>query len=309
MKLEYTILWIENDQFWFDSIEDDVRDILENERFIPEIRLEHDGSNILTLLKNNQWDLILVDYNLGKNKDKGDSIIEKIRNNQFTSIIFYSQAGPEKLRQEISKKSIDGIYCADRKRVEFLLKVEQIINITIKKATELNPLRGLVMAETSEIDDLMRDILLIFMNNPKYKDKHQDLLKYICTKKIQKSLRSIGKRVGDYCNDGNYTDLIKYFIFDSSKKSSTIDKMINYINDDKLNTLKKIGLNYQSEIINRRNLLAHVSQEERNGIKILKSYLPNQDEIIFDVDLCKKIRQDITVYKNKFEEIKRLISE
>lgn len=307
MKLDYNILWFEDTTTWYESMLPFVEEILEENGFNLVVEQRTNKSGLQELVDTDKWDLILVDYNLSDG-ETGDDIIEVIRNSLFTDIIFYSQKGAGNIRKEITDKGIDGIFCASRDRDDFLLKVERVINTTIKKVTDINPLRGLVMAETSEIDDLMRDILLTFMNNPKYKDQHEDLLKYIC-KKNYNSLKSIEKRIQEYCEQNNYTDLIKYFVFDSTKKSSTIDKMINYINDNELNTLKKVGLSYQSEIINQRNLLAHVSQEERNGIKILKSHLPNQEEIIFDANLCKKIRVEIRVYKEKFETIKRLISE
>jgi DNA-binding response OmpR family regulator len=306
MKLDYNILWFEDNITWYDSMKPFIEEFLEDNGFSLVVEQRADQSDLQELINADKWDLILVDYTLSDG-DKGDDIINIIRKKLYTDIVFYSQEGERNIRRKIADKGIDGVFCASRDGDEFRLKVERVIESTIKKVTDINPLRGLVMAETAEIDDLMRDILLTFMNNPKYKDKHEDLLKYIC-RKNHNSLKSIEKRIQEYCEQNNYKDLIKYFVFDSTKKSSTIDKMINYINDEELNTLKKVGLSYQSEIINQRNLLAHVSQEERNGVKILKSHLPNQDEIIFDANLCKKIRTEIRTYKEKFETINRLIS-
>lgn len=84
--------------------------------------------------------------------------------------------------------------------------------------------------------------------------------------------------------------------------------MINYVNIEALKTFKKTGSAYTTDIINQRNLLAHVTEDTIDGNRVLKSHATDKKEIIFDANLCKSIRDGIRTYKNKFEEIKKIIS-
>jgi DNA-binding response OmpR family regulator len=306
MKLDYNILWFEDNTTWYNSITPFLKEILEENGFQLKVKRRVNQNELELLIEDDKWDLILVDYNLSDG-ETGDDIIQMIRDTLFTDIIFYSQRGGDEVRKEVMSKGIDGIFCAGRSRPEFLRKVERVINTTIKKATDINPLRGLVMAETSEIDDLMREILITFMGNTKY-HKRTELLNYIC-KTITNSLKSSQKQLEKLCKAGNTEQLISLPFFDSSKKIRAIEKMIKFINEEKLNEFQGIATNYYDDIGLKRNLLAHVSEDIIDGNRVLVSHVPNTEPIAFDAESCKKMRTDIRSYKESFENIKGIISE
>lgn len=305
MKLDYNILWFEDNTTWYNSIKPFLKEILEENGFQLKVERRVNQNELELLIEDDKWDLILVDYNLSDGTT-GDDIIQLIRDTLFTDIIFYSQRGGDEVRREVMSRGIDGIFCAGRSRAEFLRKVERVINTTIKKATDINPLRGLVMAETSEIDDLMREILITFISNPKY-DKQEDLLNYICSR-IRKSLEVSQKKLETLCKEGNAEKLISLPFFDSSKKSRAIERMIKYINEEELNEFRGTGAEYYREIGSKRNLLAHVSEEVIDGNRVLVSHVSNTESIAFDEELCKEMRRDIRSYKGSFEDIKEIIS-
>ena len=155
MRIDYQILWMENDTDWLEPKIDDIKEYLNDLGF--ELKL----TNIAKYEDKNfsDYDIIVVDFNL--DNESGTDAIEKIiknRKNIFTDILFYSIDGEPKLRKEMADQNIDGVYCANRRNC--IEKLKKLINITVKKTQEINNLRGLVMAETGELDYIIKDILL-----------------------------------------------------------------------------------------------------------------------------------------------------
>lgn len=119
----------------------------------------------------NDCELVVVDYNLSA-EWKWDVIVQHIRDNAYyTDILFYSSdlaipwSIPPSARWEDPKEhnlrikiGRDAIYCSARANV--FNKLQSVLDTLIKKMQWLNSLRWLVMAETSDIDELNRKILL-----------------------------------------------------------------------------------------------------------------------------------------------------
>ena len=157
MTLEYKILWFEDEEGWYDAIYKDVSDYLSEHGSTPIPNRKDNGSDISKIFDEDDYDLIMIDYNLIG--DKGDSVIKKIRDlDVFTDIIFYSQQGEVAVRNSIKDKGVDGVYCADRSQTEFLEKVKKVIYTTIKKVVDVDNMRGIVISKTSELDITLEEV-------------------------------------------------------------------------------------------------------------------------------------------------------
>ena len=97
MKLKYKILWIENEQDWVDSIEDQIQEYLEDLGFTYDMKLiGKEEKNIAY----NDYDLILMDLNLA-DQPNGAELISKIRElGSYTDVVFYSSMGIDELREK-----------------------------------------------------------------------------------------------------------------------------------------------------------------------------------------------------------------
>ena len=76
MNLKYKILWIENEEDWVDSIEDQIQEYLDNLGFEFKKKLISKEDQEIDY---NSWDLILMDLNLAS-QPNGAELISKIRN-------------------------------------------------------------------------------------------------------------------------------------------------------------------------------------------------------------------------------------
>lgn len=308
MRLKYKILWIENEKDWVDSIYDQIQEHLSDLGFELEKKLiakEEESVNY------DEYDLILMDLNLAE-QPNGAELIERIRNlNVFTDIVFYSSVEIDILREKGREKNLEGVYYSGRTpENSFVRKVCQVIDSTIKKVQDLSNLRGLVMAEVSDLDSLMDEIIRKYFIDQFLLDRfHQKI-----TKKKEKSIKKILVNESEACEktctlNWRQFDINKLVdIIDSSQKVKAINILLEWQKDqgNELYTSpndKVFVENYNSDIIEVRNKLAHCSSIVENGKEILKT---RNGDLIFDTDRITEIRKKIREYHELFLKIQEL---
>jgi hypothetical protein len=303
MKIKYILLWFENDIDWAISKKDFLKSIIEENGFewvepsIYKTETEFSG-------KYNDYDLILVDYKLvdGATAGKqGSDIIAKIRSADcLTNIMFYSQHGEKPLRIEIASKGLDGVFCVDRR--EFVDRFEQIFITNIKKIEDVNNLRGLVMAETADLESLKEKIIKKYddASCPEKKKIIKELLKNMKASSSKNTV-FLESKIAD--ENTSFNELLD--IFDFTKKSIIVHQ-INHRNKSPVGVF--IFDDFKNDIIIKRNLLAHVI-EKRNelGEVFLESEKTGPAKLVFTQDEAKRIRQDITKYRIELEKILKSI--
>ena len=174
MKLNYYILWVEDDDSWFKTTSELFSETINDYGFNPIIERRKTFDDVKNNLINNglkKFDIFLIDFKLRNSKD-GDSIVNYVRNNNiYTDIIFYS-SDKQSIIDSIKEHLFEGVYHSDRKEIED--KFEKVFETTIKKIEEINSMRGLVVGETSELDSLIEDILLIYIKSQFIKNFNLD---------------------------------------------------------------------------------------------------------------------------------------
>lgn len=292
MRIEYKILWVEDNKSWFDTMEelcegflDDLGFKIECNRFVNYNEVE--AEIVLNNLK--EYDILLVDYSL-KGSPNGDEIIKLIRDQKdnpiLTDVLFYSN-DIQAVRDSIKKYELEGVYTSHRNDV--FTKFELVANTTIKKVQEVNTMRGLIMAETSDLDELMSTII-------------QKLLKSDITEQIENYINGLLDEVTEnikiYLSKDIETKVINSGYFNSLKKAKTITKLYK---------LKGIGQKgfahlYDTKVISTRNLFAHVTETEKEGEKVLVSHLTGKEEV-FNEERCIEIRKDLIDFREILENI------
>ena len=307
MRLRYKILIFDDDFEWVDGIKEDLIEIVQNEGLLvnaeEDIKICSNESEFSGMY--DDYDIILIDYDLGS--QTGEQIIKRIRDYQhYTEVIFYSQ-GSNDLHEIISQKKIEGVYCSSRQDYLFLNKFEKVFKNSIKKILDLNNLRGIVMAETSELDKLKSDVFKeaqkkglidreFFEDNiyqiviGKSRDNFKTLNKY-----INKRVGNISSEAYQYENydEMHFMDKNHFFTFDVKKDTLPVllEKVDSQITFDKNEYYDKIQI--------KRNKLAHEPERREDDKQYFGDYEFNHNEAIL-------ILKDITIYNNLF---KRIIKE
>ena len=197
MKTDYRILWVDDE---IESVETDIDDIKD---FFDEYGIE---ANIIKLpggpdtnihedikdeLEGHEIDLIVVDYMMGKMN--GSELISAIRKTDhiFLPVVFYSTSGPEELRKQAAKSSLDGVYISSREHVKE--KIEEVAKSLLRKEQTSKRTRGLLVEGVSELDANFGALFISLWDQLK-EGQQKKLVEYF-KKKLDKKLRKMDKLI------------------------------------------------------------------------------------------------------------------
>lgn len=308
MRIDYNVLWFENDEGWLKQAVKGIGNLLDDYGFILKESIHKDGSKIEELIsaihsKIIDVDIIFMDFKLSGDVN-GEKLIDTIRKrNLFTEILFYSQNENVKQIIESAFGSVEGIYYSGRDN--FRAKAKDVIWHTIKKIEDVESMRGLIMGATSEIESLMKEITLeyievcgndtknsiakpIFDEVGKYVkekyDKHAEYLPSLNLKKIAKD------------ND----------MFSANKKAYAIQAIINELKHPDLKEL--LGDSFYKSITDMmliRNKFGHCKVIINDkGVRVLQSPPPIEE---FTDENCIEIRKKLIVQLELIHKIKSLL--
>ncbi|WP_419495008.1 hypothetical protein [Chryseobacterium bernardetii] len=305
MKLEYNILWIDNDiQDYIDNGEvNNLNDFLKDLGFEPNIITLDDEGNLDEFIYIHKYDLIISDFNL--NATTGDVIIEKIRKDKgfSTEILFYTANSNFRDDPDVKERLafMDRITFHSN-RDTFIDKVEKLIELTLDKLLELNATRGLITAATSDLDVEIEEIVMHLIERH---GKSDEELKQIITNKVHLPLQNkLDKFWEGYSSFQNYFHKI-----DAVKKWEIFRDLLKPLKgqNEEIKTFLENNKTYQAEVIGIRNKFAHAKAEIVDEKMVLKGQI-DQDGFEFDTEACILIRKNIINHKNHITHLKSILS-
>ncbi|HTV43380.1 MAG TPA: response regulator [Candidatus Sulfotelmatobacter sp.] len=290
MKLDYNILWIDDTPKWVQSIEGSLKDHCDGLGFRLNIALERNGANIAEAIRNPELDLIIVDFQLPK--VTGKELIETIRKKHvLIEIVFYSQSGNPKDKFETPP---DGVYFTSREDAEE--RILAVIDLTLKKTQDINNIRGLVIAETIDIEAKLNEVLVHCFGDQGvlFRDRLLD---------PEFGLFDFGKK--DKLLQGILKDRIKELNKKASDGNGT-EKEAKIL--AALKELKSVYTLFPVEVIHPRNTMAHVEKQwDEHGQCILRSHLKGHDAIYVDHEWCMRARKNLIKHMDNLESILKTI--
>jgi hypothetical protein len=306
MNLDYKILWFEDVQSSFNAKKRLVKRVVEDLGFVfAEPRNEINDDNLETI-DFQIYDLIIADLNLA-NGEKGSTILNTIREKGiYTEVVFYSSQGEDYVRNELRNFQIDGAYCADRADDDFIDKVSRVIKTTVKKVQDLNNMRGLIMAETSDIDKTMFEIIKTAL------DKNAFGIRDNLVKQIFENVNGkvSGKKsdFDTFLGNQNINRVLKdNVMFDASEKIKAVQFIIDSLEHEITAPYKKDGFKTgYSEVTKKRNLLGHETQAPVDGKIIVGT---DEHAFEFNDDFCIVIRKKVKKYAEDLNTILSFITE
>ena len=161
MKLEYRILWVEDeldflDAFPFERIENHIKE----SGFEYFLVKRSSPEEVRKVVNKNEFDLLVVDFRITDDEYHGSDLIQEIRaNNCLTEVVFYSADSVNTLHTESGKKGLEGIYFGSKDNDSLIRKITDVFDLTVRKVLDVNNMRGFVMAGVAELDLLLEDII------------------------------------------------------------------------------------------------------------------------------------------------------
>lgn len=314
MSLQYNILWVDDRKENYQTLEIDKELILYLKElfFEPHIYMYESVEEAEENMGQRRYDVIFSDFNIGEKKD-GKDFIADIRNRNVNSeILFYSakQTPPAMSMDRISFLRLQ----SDSSYEELKNKMKSVIDLTVEKLSDLTNLRGLVMAEVSELDNKMEQLIsdYFIIEDEKEMKLRRDFFDKKIVKNVEESTKQKLERVDckqKTCkhkwHNKSIQEIISSIDFESSKKALAIDLLV-----EKLTYDFKGGQfydTYLNEIIFKRNDLAHSYSVIEKGEEILKTKKHGPQK--FTKNDIANIRRDIKKYHLIFNDLDKLIEE
>ncbi len=308
MKLNYKILWIDDqiEDYIEMGIKSELETYIDTLGFIPTVECFENGNVAEQSIKTIKYDLILSDYNIEGANEQGDILIQKIRDGGvFTEVLFYS-AQPDfdtiaknLYRDRVSFYSLIG----DESFKGFREKAYKLIDDTVSKLQELNNIRGLVMSETSELDNSVEEIIFSFLS--KGNENSGKLKAYIVDSIISSATSNL--KNAEKFGELDDTEIVKSRLFDADKKSRTVNKILEILKVED-NQFNHFYQNYKTDVLDTRNDLAHAKSDTIDGIEyLIISRKDGEHPIKFNQEHCVQIRRNLRKHSELLKSIREII--
>lgn len=273
--MKYEMLWIDDSPAWVDPMKESIAEYLDELGLNLEVALFPDWRGATTYLDGHDPDPIAVDYNLSELK--GDEVVEHIRDkNKFTEILFYT--AEEDYTNVL--RAQDGVYRTPR--AGFDDKVRKLIGLTLKRVQLPAIMRGLVIAETTDLEATIEDVLVQHFGEKGALFRERVLrVPFLYTFKTKYDL--LAGLLGDQIKSCNV----------ALNGGGTKDPAVQ-VRLDQLKKYKAILDVFNAEVVEVRNTLAHVKEDtDAQGRVTLKSIRKDGATIVIDHEWCVKIRKDL----------------
>ena len=300
MKLKYSILWFDDDDEQFKSHGFDylVAEINSWGFDFDEPVYVQTAQEFIEKAPFDDFDLIVVDYNIGEDERHGDAFIEKVRSyNVYAEIIFYTAGGISELWDSVREKNLDGVFLSNNK--EIIQKVVQVFRQSVKKVVDLENMRGIVMAQVGDMDNSMKNLLKTGLTQIKDEELNSIYESFIGREKSFS--KSKCRKVQKFSKDPSIQKMLN--LCDTSYPIWSLVK--DLIAQDP--SLQGFDISeYENEILKPRNTLAHgIPRSQADGIQF---FVHKKDKFEYSEQSARKIREDLKRYKNIYEEMLNQIS-
>lgn len=303
MSLKYKVLWVDDNKDEFSKEEKALKSFIEDLFFEPKIDFCEDITSAKKLIDTEKYDVIFSDYNI--DEERGDDFISFIRAKSVnTEVLFYS--GQNQLPDGRLDRVTFFFETGSHREERLLKKMKDLILLTVAKLNDLTQLRGLVMAEVSELDDIMKNLVALYCN--KSSEAERELRNYIVEKieeRVKSTLDVSQVKCEKKCFHEWKNKTIQEVIFEQNFDSYTTARALNHIIEKRKFSVDKFFSNYNVEIIQNRNELAHCKAVQKNdGSEVLAT---KKGEKEFTSAMINDIRKNIIKYHKLFDDIEQKI--
>lgn len=299
MSLIYKILWVDDHKDEFEKEEKALKKFIEELFFVPKIDFCEDVASSKKYIDKEKYDVIFSDYNI--NEEKGDEFISYIRGKSVnTEVLFYS--GQSQLPSGRLDRVTFFFESGSHREERLLKKMKELIFLTVAKLNDLTQLRGLVISEVSELDVMMKEIVVGYCK--KNENDEKELRNYIIgniEERLKRSLDFSQSNCDKKCFHEWKNRTIQEVVFEQNFDSYTTARALNHIIKTKRLGIEKFLSNYDTEIIKNRNKLAHCkSKLKENGIEVLETAEKDKEYSSSEIN---ELRKNILKYREIFKEL------
>nr|WP_312392576.1 hypothetical protein [Stenotrophomonas geniculata] len=279
MKLEYRMLWFDDQRSSIEPAIKRIEAIISRLGFQPhvDLRIVEAGMEdpLAGIPDEDDVDLVMMDWKLGGQHD-GAKLTRRLRQKyRNTDVVFYSSETAKRLRELIFNEDIDGVYCCNRDQLGD--RVSGIIQGQLRRVLDLDHMRGIVMAATSDLDHGMIECLEV-IQRISYPDNKPEFAAIVSETITARMLSKI-EDIRDFERKGRLDKLLRDPNFGATQRLEMLLSEIAKIGDQlsEPHLIEHLEV-YQGEIISPRNDFAHRKAEKKNGKIFLQGREAHYDQ-------------------------------
>lgn len=280
MRLDFNVLWVDDQP---ERVDAQIRRIamrMEEEGFEFNPTRSQSMDDVLKLIGDSVFadeiDLILVDWDLG-GQLQGQDVIAAIREAvPYKDVVFYSAQTPAStLRQLAFEKGVEGVYCASREAL-----VDEVLGVfesLVKKVLDLDHTRGIVMGATSDIDYMVKECLFAIHGQLDEQGRAAMLKKTLGH--LEKRMKELNKLAAKLKDATSLPELFEaHEILTSNHRLRVLAEALKgeFLKPHK--KFRKSVVDYQQQVLRKRNILGHVALAPRENLTDSKSEVMSLDE-------------------------------
>ena len=298
MKLDFSLLVVDDAP---DNVEQAIRilgDHLNTKGFSLKQEVAEDLSNQgihdLARAQGRNYDLVMVDYNLGQDDRDGAIVAQQLRQELlYVDMVFYSSITVSELLIHLAENEVSGVFAERREDLGDALV--GLADTVIGKAVDLNHMRGIAMAEVAEMDVLMAQTLVrVFQSDHEFIGAARDRT----IVRLRESVERYGSRLESRISDGGLPAVVRdTLLFSLTSKYQAIKRVAAGLGDefgDQLAILES----YDEDIVQNRNMLAHVMEDSTgHEATTLVSMGRNRRKVVIDEQWMSDFRQTLQTHR------------
>lgn len=261
MRLDFCLLTVDDVPTSVSQAVGELSDHLSAQGFTLRQKIAEDlseaGLRSLARSSGKDFNLVMVDYNLGRTDTNGAVAAAKLRREmQYTDMVFYSSESSVNLLAKLAEQNVEGVFVANRQTLGDALK--GLADTVIGKAVDLSHMRGIAMAEVADMDVQMEEILekVFASSDPCFGKKATRTLK-----RLSEGAQEHSKELAQYAEKGEILEVIvDPRLFPSAHKYRSIIRVIECLSDRPEAAIETLGT-YIADVIDNRNTLAHAKED------------------------------------------------
>lgn len=269
MRLDFTILWIDDQPKHVRSFSDGLKLRLRDQGFELHVTTAETIEDVDGIIANHVHDdaidLVLVDYDLGSGTGAGgEEALRKVREKfPFKEVLFYSATDRDSLRRIAFDAKVDGVHFSTR--LSLVDDAMQVIQKLLGKVLDIDHMRGIVMSASSDIDYLVEGSLLAVYG--RLSDPEKESFCEAAIGQIDKKLKNWKGELDDAEKQGGIERLLALrHLFSSNDRLTFLIKQLSagWTSEHQNQYVEKVK-EYQGDVVPKRNKLAHVMLRRQPG--------------------------------------------
>jgi DNA-binding NarL/FixJ family response regulator len=301
VRLDFRILWIDDQPKHVESFREGIDNKIRPLGFALEVQGVSKLSEVEDIIEQHVHDdgidLVMVDYDLGtKAGDGGQEALTTIRASfPHKDIMFYSAADTDKLREIAFNAKVDGVHFSTR--FSLVDDTSSYIENMLRKVMDIDHMRGIVMAATSDIDWLV-ERTLVAVNDSLLAEESAKMaaeLGAVVQKKLEKNKETLAKAL----EKGGLEPLLKLkHLVTAHDRLEYLVKTMKAVAEGSENSKLDLAVKYKDEVVQRRNKLAHVVSRRVDGKQVFEG--PNGEITAQDMT---ELRCDLLKHRANFNDV------